>query len=65
MKIFEKYNPKQIARYVKTFFLGYLYIKGIGFFEFDKGRLKFPRKHRNHQQLSVLSEVNRQISQLR
>ncbi|MBA5859073.1 DUF1107 family protein, partial [Morganella morganii] len=34
MKIFDRYNPAQIARYVKTLFRGRLYIQGMGAFEF-------------------------------
>lgn len=64
MKIFGRYNPLQIARYVKIFFRGHLYIKGVGAFEFDQGRLQLPKK-RTSDQLGVMSEVNRRILQLR
>ena len=37
MKIFQRYNPLQVAKYVKILFRGRLYIKDVGAFEFDKG----------------------------
>lgn len=39
MKIFHRYNPLKIARYVKILFRGRLYIKDMGVFEFDKGKI--------------------------
>ena len=60
MKIFQRYNPFQVAKYVKTLFRGRLYIKDVGAFEFDKGKILIP-KIRDKQHLSVMSEVNRQV----
>ena len=39
MKIFQRYNPLQVAKYVKILFRGRLYIKDVGAFEFDKGKI--------------------------
>lgn len=64
MKIFQRYNPRQVARYVKTLFKGHLYIKGVGAFEFDCGQIMLPRV-RDKQHFSVMSEVNRQVLNLR
>lgn len=36
---FHRYNPLKIARYVKILFRGRLYIKDMGVFEFDKGKI--------------------------
>lgn len=63
MKIFQRYNPFQVAKYVKTLFRGRLYIKDVGAFEFDKGKILIP-KVRDIQHLSVMSEVNRQVLRL-
>ncbi|HAT1571327.1 TPA: DUF1107 domain-containing protein [Kluyvera cryocrescens] len=63
MKIFQRYNPFQVAKYVKTQFRGRLYIKDVGAFEFDKGKILIP-KIRDKQHLSVMSEVNRQVLRL-
>lgn len=63
MKIFQRYNPLQVAKYVKTLFRGRIYIKDVGAFEFDKGKILIPRiKDRQH--YSVMSEVNRKVMQL-
>jgi len=63
MKIFQRYNPLQIAKYVKTLFRGRLYIKDVGAFEFDKGKVMLPRV-KDKQHLSVMSEINRQVLRL-
>ena len=56
MKIFQRYNPLQVAKYVKILFRGRLYIKDVGAFEFDKGKILIPKvKDKLH--LSVMSEV--------
>lgn len=61
MKIFQRYNPLQVAKYVKILFRGRLYIKDVGAFEFDKGKILIPKiKDKLH--LSVMSEVNRQLT---
>lgn len=38
MRIFQRYNPLKVAKYVKTLFRGRLYIKDVGAFEFDEGK---------------------------
>ncbi|MEN3753390.1 DUF1107 domain-containing protein [Mangrovibacter yixingensis] len=63
MKIFQRYNPLQVAKYVKILFRGRLYIKDIGAFEFDKGRILLPRV-KDKQHLTIMSEVNRQVTRL-
>jgi len=63
LKIFKQYRPNQIARYVKSYFRGRLFIVGIGAFEFDCGRL-LPPASRDKKALSVLSEVNKEIQVL-
>lgn len=63
LRIFKIYRPQQIARYVKSYFRGHIFIVGIGGFEFDSGRL-LPPKSANLKALSVLTEVNREIQSL-
>ncbi|MCG7498714.1 DUF1107 domain-containing protein [Vibrio sp. Of7-15] len=63
LRIFKRYRPVQVARFVKTLFRGRIYIEGIGAFEFDKGRLLPPSKH-DKRMLSVMSEVNKEILHL-
>jgi hypothetical protein len=63
MKIFQRYNPLQVAKYVKILFRGRLYINDVGAFEFDKGKILIPKvKDKLH--FSVMSEVNRQVLRL-
>ncbi len=63
MRIFKKYLPVMIAKYVKTFFKGRIYIQGRGGYEFDKGQLVMPitadRVHKN-----TVTEVNTTIGEL-
>ncbi|WP_211130934.1 DUF1107 domain-containing protein [Escherichia coli] len=60
---YQRYNPLQVAKYVKILFRGRLYIKDVGAFEFDKGKILIPKvKDKLH--LSVMSEVNRQVMRL-
>ncbi|PWC13915.1 MULTISPECIES: DUF1107 domain-containing protein [Brenneria] len=63
MRIFERYNPMKVAKYVKTLFRGRLYIKGVGAFEFDYGKILLP-KTQDKRHLLVMSEVNRQVIRL-
>ncbi|MBT0726069.1 DUF1107 domain-containing protein [Rosenbergiella australiborealis] len=63
MKIYKRYNPIQIARYVKTLFKGVIYIKDIGEFHFDQGRVLKPLNS-DIQRLSIMSEINRQVNEL-
>ena len=42
MKIFQRYNPLQVAKYVKILFRGRLYIKDVGAFEVDVLRGESP-----------------------
>ncbi|SMY37953.1 DUF1107 domain-containing protein [Photobacterium andalusiense] len=60
LRIFQVYRPVQIAKYVKNFFKGRLFIIGIGGFEFEYGRL-VPPKSADIKLLNVLSEVNKEI----
>ncbi|MEC6816924.1 DUF1107 domain-containing protein [Photobacterium toruni] len=63
LRIFQVYRPIQVAKYVKNFFRGRLFINGIGGFEFEHGRL-LPPKSTDIKVLNVLSEVNKEIKVL-
>ncbi|MBC8949012.1 MULTISPECIES: DUF1107 domain-containing protein [Xenorhabdus] len=63
MKIFRHYNPVKIALYVKTLFRGRLYIKDMGAFEFNYGKI-LPPKIRDKRHFHVMSEVNQQVLRL-
>lgn len=63
MKIFQRYNPLLIAKYVKILFKGRLYINNVGAFEFDGGKLLLP-KRRDKRHLHAMSEINREVLRL-
>ncbi len=63
MKIFNRYNSFQVAKHVKILFRGRLYIKDVGAFEFDEGKILLPQI-KDKQHFSVMSEVNRQVLRL-
>ncbi|WP_235977540.1 DUF1107 family protein [Spirabiliibacterium pneumoniae] len=63
IRVFKRYNPLQIARYVSILFTGSFFIRGIGLFEFRHGKVISP-KVKNLKKFSVMSEVNKQIKTL-
>ena len=63
LRIFNQYRPRQIARYVKGFFRGQIYISGFGVFHFDFGKLLLPSMD-DRRALSVMKEVNLEIKAL-
>lgn len=64
VKVFQRYNPFLIARYVKTFFSGVFFISGIGLFEFNNGKIICP-KIKNLRKFSAMREINKKIKELR
>ncbi len=63
MKIFRHYNSLKIALYVKTLFRGRLYIKDMGAFEFNYGKI-LPPKIKDKRHFHVMSEINQQVLRL-
>ena len=63
LRIFQVYRPMQVAKYVKNYFKGQLFIIGIGGFEFERGLL-VPPQSTDINVLNVLSEVNKEIQLL-
>ncbi|WP_297481743.1 DUF1107 family protein [uncultured Photobacterium sp.] len=60
LRVFQVYRPIKIAKHVKNFFRGRLFIIGIGGFEFKNVRL-VPLQSAGLKVLSVISEVNQEI----
>ncbi len=60
MRTFRQFNSYRIAKHVKGFFEGNLYISGLGSFEFHNGQLLMPEDAGYEVRMSV-SEVNREI----
>ncbi|WP_116473365.1 DUF1107 domain-containing protein [Zobellella maritima] len=63
MRIFKQYQPLLIAKYVKTFFSGRLYIRGRGAFWYAKGMLVMPA-HADERHRTTVQEINRLIDRL-
>ncbi|MFM2481020.1 DUF1107 family protein [Celerinatantimonas sp. YJH-8] len=61
MKIFKKYSPQHIARYVKAFFKGRLYIEGRGAYLFDYGKVVMLEQYRTSKHRQTVAEINRCI----
>jgi hypothetical protein len=61
MKIFVKYTPTRIARYVKTFFKGRLYIKGRGAYAFENGRLATLSHFQSKRHQQTVVDINEHI----
>jgi len=61
MRVFKHYHPKMIAKHVKAFFSGRLYIDGRGGYVFNRGRLVMPICADEMHRQTVL-EINRVIA---
>ena len=63
MRIFKKYLPAMIAKYVRTFFRGRLYIHGRGGSEFDNGIIVMPPEADQVHRATV-QELNSKIAEI-
>ncbi|ENY72225.1 DUF1107 domain-containing protein [Aeromonas diversa] len=63
MRVFKKYLPLMIAKHVKTFFKGRIYVHGRGRFDFEGGHLLMPPRPDEPHRLTV-QEVNEMIDRL-
>lgn len=61
MKVFVKYAPRRIARYVKTFFKGRIYIKGRGAYAFENGRLETLSQFQSRKHHQTVADINQHI----
>ena len=63
MRIFQKYQPLLVAKHVKGFFSGRVYIEGRGAFSYAQGMLVMPDdpKPSHH---DTVQEVNQLISRM-
>lgn len=63
MRIFKNYSPKLVAKHVKVFFKGNVYITGRGGYTFEHGKLVLPSNpDKIHEE--TVREVNMKISEL-
>ncbi|MGL5948710.1 MAG: DUF1107 domain-containing protein [Aeromonas sp.] len=63
MREFKLYLPRLVAKHVKTFFKGELYIHGRGHFSFQAGQLVLPR-YAPALHKATVNEINALISRL-
>ncbi|MDD6319207.1 MAG: DUF1107 family protein [Succinatimonas hippei] len=63
MRVFTKYTPKRIARYVMSFFSGTFLIEGLGVFHFNYGRVIID-SILSPARMKVCREVNSEIAML-
>lgn len=61
MRVFSKYTPRRIARYVMSFFCGSFLIEGLGVFYFNYGRIVVDR-FLTGAKLRICREVNMEIA---
>jgi hypothetical protein len=64
MRLFKRYTPSMIAKHISRLFKGRIYIKGIGRFDFDHGKLILPEKAEPRHYQAV-KEVNQEIMRLK
>ena len=63
MRIFQRYQPLLVAKHVKGFFSGRLFIHGRGGFSYAQGRLVLPEDAKPRHQETV-QEINQLIAEL-
>lgn len=63
MRIFKQYSPRLIAKHVKFFFKGRLYIKGRGGYTFEYGKLVMPQQA-DEVHSDTVTEINQCITLL-
>lgn len=65
LRSFKKYQPRQIAKYVKAFFNGRIFIAGLGRLRVIEGKVVAYRHQRNERNIViVVSELNQIIKEL-
>lgn len=65
LRIFKKYQPRQIAKFVKAFFNGRIYIVGLGRFRIIKGRVVAYQHQKTEKNILIAaSEINKIINEL-
>lgn len=65
LRSFKKYQPRQIAKFVKGFFNGRIFIVGLGRLRVIEGRVVAYQHQKNEKSiLIVVSEINKTINEL-
>lgn len=65
LRTFKKYQPRQIAKFVRAFFNGRIFIVGLGRLRVIEGKVAAYQHQKNDKNfLVVVSEINRIITEL-
>ena len=65
LRTFKKYHPRQIAKFVKGFFNGRIFIVGLGRLRVIEGKVVAYKHQKNQRDIvMVVSEVNQIINEL-
>lgn len=65
LRSFKKYQPRQIAKFVKAFFNGRIYIVGLGRLRVVEGKVVAYQHQKTEKSiLIVVSEINKIINEL-
>lgn len=65
LRCFKKYQPRQIAKFVKAFFNGRIFIVGLGRLRVINGKVAAYRHQRSEQNILIaVSEINKTINEL-
>ncbi|WP_372881472.1 DUF1107 family protein [Psychromonas sp.] len=65
LRTFKKYQPRQIAKFVRAFFNGRIFIVGLGRLRVVEGKV-VAYQHQQHEKMIriVVSEINQTINEL-
>jgi len=65
LRSFKKYQPRQIAKFVKGFFNGRIFIAGLGRFRVIEGRVvAYQHQKAEKSILIVVSEINQIVNEM-
>ncbi|MDN2663832.1 DUF1107 domain-containing protein [Psychromonas sp. 14N.309.X.WAT.B.A12] len=65
LRIFKKYQPRQIAKFAKGFFNGRIFIAGLGRFRVIEGKVVAYQCLKAEQKVLIAaSEINKMVSEL-
>jgi len=65
LRIFKKYQPRQIAKFAKGFFNGRIFIAGLGRFRVIEGKVVAYQCLKAEQKVLIaVSEINQVVSEL-
>ena len=65
LRSFKKYQPRQIAKFVKGFFNGRIFIVGLGRLRVIEGKVVAYQNQKSEQSILIaVSEINKTINEL-